>query len=109
MSEEAVTGQTKGRNVKKRIVPFEEETPSLEPLFINCVQGLFMGDDIFLDIGVITLESMDPNINTEPVGDFAVLTRLVMSRRTAIAFREQLDFVLRREEKASADEARTIS
>lgn len=90
------------RGVKKRIVPFEEETPSIEPLFINFAHGAFLGDDFYLDVGVITLESADPTANPDQIGDFAVLSRLVMSKRTMIAVRDQLNNILAGGESPSA-------
>ena len=98
--QEATTGQTIPRELTKRIVPFEEDTPSIEPLFVNCVQGAFLGDDFYLDVGVVTLESVDVKSDPAKPGEFAVISRLVMSRRTAIMARDQLNFVLAREEKA---------
>ena len=82
------------QGVKKRIVPFEEENPSIEPLFVNFVHGGFLGEDFYLDVGVITLESVDPELNPAKIGDFAVLNRLVMSKRTMIGFRDQINKIL---------------
>ena len=107
--EQAVAGQTTQLEITKRIVPFDEDNPSIEPLFINCAQGAFLGDDIYLDVGVITLESVDPKTNAKGTGEFAVISRLVMSRRTAILARDQLDFVLRREEKTSGESSNASS
>jgi len=89
------------REVKKRIVPFEQDDPQIEPLFINFAHAAFLGDDVYLDIGVITLESIDPT--AEGVGDFAVISRLVMSKRTAIAVRDQIDNVLKEGERAKGE------
>jgi len=86
------------REVKKRLVPFEQDDPQIEPLFINFAHAAFLGDDVYLDIGVITLESIDPA--NEGVGDFAVISRLVMSKRTAIAVRDQIDNVLKEGERS---------
>jgi hypothetical protein len=82
------------RSIKKRIVPHEESDPSNEPLFINFAHGALLGDDCYLDVGVITLESIDPEKNPDMVGDFVVLSRLVMSRRTMFAIREQITNIL---------------
>jgi len=81
-------------SIKKRIVPFEEENPSLEPLFINFAHAAFLGEDFYLDVGVITLECADPQQNPDRVGDFAVLSRLVMSRRTMVALRDQINGIV---------------
>ena len=93
--------ESKLREVKKRIVPFEQDDPQIEPLFINFAHGAFLGDDVYLDIGVITLESIDPA--TEGVGDFAVISRLVMSKLTAIAIRDQIDNVLKQTERTRGE------
>jgi hypothetical protein len=95
--------EAKLREVKKRIVPFEQDDPQIEPLFINFGHGAILGEDVYLDIGVITLESIDPTI--EGVGDFAVISRLVMSKQTAIAIRNQLDEVLRKREREDTQNA----
>jgi hypothetical protein len=110
-NQEAVPGEevrlrgaeAKLREVKKRIVPFEQDDPQIEPLFINFGHGAILGDDVYLDIGVITLESIEPA--TEGVGDFAVISRLVMSKRTATAIRDQLDAVLKKRESEDAQNA----
>jgi hypothetical protein len=100
MSEKEAIPRQEGtliNRVEKRIIPHEESDPTVEPLFINFAHGAFFGEDFYLDIGVITLESIDPDkADTEKagVGDFAVLNRLVMSRRTAIAIRDQINNVL---------------
>jgi hypothetical protein len=100
--EPTVLGQVILRGVKKRIIPFEEDDPSIEPLFINFAHGALLGDDVYLDVGVITLESIDPAANNEGIGDFAVLSRLVMSKRTATTIRDQINNLLGQEGTASA-------
>ncbi|HWZ44801.1 MAG TPA: hypothetical protein VNW97_15105 [Candidatus Saccharimonadales bacterium] len=82
------------KSIKKRIVPTEHSDPTVEPLFINFSHGAFLGDDFFLDVGVITLESIDYAQNPDRVGDFAVLTRLAMSKRTMIGIRDQINSLL---------------
>jgi len=57
----------------------------------------------YLDVGVITLESVDPTAGG--IGDFAVISRLVMSRRTAIAIRDQLNAVLKSRESEDTQNA----
>jgi hypothetical protein len=88
--------------IKKRVVPFEEETPSIEPLFVNFAHGGFLGEDFYLDVGVITLESIDPELNPARIGDFAVLNRLVMSKRTMIGIRDQINNILGEVDAANA-------
>lgn len=82
------------RQIKKRIIPHEQSDPSSEPLFINFVHGAVLGDDYYLDVGVITLESIDPIAPLSGVGDFVVLSRLAMSRRTMESIRDQINNVL---------------
>jgi hypothetical protein len=82
------------QTIKKRIVPMEDSDPTVEPLFINFAHGAFLGDDFYLDVGVITLESLDFAQNPNRIGDFAVLTRLVMSKRTMVSIRDQINSVL---------------
>ena len=99
MSDEtAVPGATASsatlKGVRKRIVPFEEENPSIEPLFINFVHAGFLADDFYLDVGVLTLESVDAQLNPDLIGDFAVLNRLAMSKRTMVALRDQISGIL---------------
>jgi len=59
-----MAGQAMPHELKKRIGPFEEDTPSIEPLFINCAQAALLGDDFYLDVGVVTLESADAKAGT---------------------------------------------
>ncbi|HWY22439.1 MAG TPA: hypothetical protein VNX26_14525 [Candidatus Acidoferrum sp.] len=95
--------EAKLREVKKRIIPFEQDDPQIEPLFINFGHGAILGEDVYLDVGVITLESIDPT--AEGVGDFAVIHRLVMSKRTASAIRDQIDEVLKKRESEDTQNA----
>ena len=106
--QEEVQGQEKLRGIlgkineiKKRIVPFEQDDPQIEPLFINFALGALLGEDVYLDVGVLTLESIDPT--AKGVGDFAVIHRLVMSKRTAIALRDQIDDVLKAAERVAGE------
>jgi hypothetical protein len=90
--EEAVPGQ-EIRTIKKRIVPFDQDDPAIEPLFINYVHGVLAGGSAYLDVGVVTLESFSTE-NTEQVGDFAVIHRLVMSEATLHLIRDQVNNLL---------------
>jgi hypothetical protein len=104
---ETVAGKAAGMNrkIKKRIIPFEFSDPITEPLFINFVHGSFVGGAAYLDIGVITLESLDPDTAGDEA-DFAVLTRLVMSRETLVILRDQINGLLVHSEEASEDESK---
>lgn len=97
------SGQTTDpqRRIKKRIIPLEFSDPVTEPLFINFVHGAFVGGSAYLDIGVITLESFDPD-TAEDEADFAVLTRLVMSKETLLLLRDQVNNLLLNEEPSGA-------
>ena len=88
------------RRVKKRMIPLEFSDPVTEPLFINYVHGAYVGGSAYLDIGVITLESFDPDF-AENEADFAVLTRLVMSRQTLVLMRDQINDLLLNEEQGA--------
>ena len=81
------------RKIKKRIIPLESSDPVTEPLFINFAHGSFVGGTAYLDIGVITLESFDPE-KIDDEADFAVLTRLVMSKETLLVLRDQINALL---------------
>ena len=103
MNDEATSsGQTKLNitGLKKKIIPFEEGDPQTEPLFINYVHGAFVGGSGYLDVGVIPLEAFDPPIpdDNNVIAEFAVLTRLVMSKETMILMRDQINEVLARSE-----------
>jgi hypothetical protein len=91
------------KGLKKRIVPFEEGDPQTEPLFINYVHGAFVGGSGYLDVGVIPLEAFEsPEANVNGIADFAVLTRLVMSKATLILIRDQINDLLTRTDKNHA-------
>jgi hypothetical protein len=101
--QEAWAGQAMPHELKKRIVPFEEDTPSIEPLFINCAQAALLGDDFYLDVGVVTLESADAKAGTGNPSEFAVISRLVMGKLTATMVRDQLSFVLAKLERTTGE------
>ena len=93
------------KGLKKRIVPFDEAGPATEPLFINHAHGAFVGGSAYLDVGVIPLEAFDPaDINPDGIVEFAVLTRLVMSKATLIAIRDQINALLTPREEAKREE-----
>lgn len=88
--------------IKKRIVPFEEDNPAIEPLFINYAHGVVVGGSYYVDVGVITLESFSPE-NKSGIGDFAVIHRLVMSKETLVIMRDQLTNLLEHEQEGKSD------
>jgi hypothetical protein len=96
MSDKQTVPAEKNTNItgiKKRIVPFETSDPAIEPLFINYVHAAFVGGSAYLDVGVIPLESLE-SPDAERIADFAVLTRLVMSKSTLILIRDQINDLL---------------
>ena len=91
MSEEKTAeGRTEQRpkiTLSKKIVPFEESSPDSEPMFINYVQPSHAGGVAYLDVGIIPLDQiLEHSIDAT----FLVLSRLVMSRETMIAMRDQI-------------------
>lgn len=109
--EETAEGQKAWmRGIKKRIVPFEEDNPAIEPLFINYGHGVVVGGSYYLDVGVITLESFSED-NLDRIGDFAVIHRLVMSRETLVLIQQQISNLLERGENpgASSDSSNTAT
>jgi hypothetical protein len=87
MSEEVEERKEVPRIVKKRIVPFAEETPSQEPLFINYAQVAHAGGSAYIDVGVIDLDEI---LSTSSDVTFSVLTRLVMSPETLKGLGQQI-------------------
>jgi hypothetical protein len=85
--------------IKTRIVPFEESDPATEPLFINYAHVAFVAGSAYIDVGVVTLETI---ASAEEVAEFAVLNRLVMSKETLVLFRDQINDLLGRAETVNA-------
>jgi len=81
------------RSIKKRIVPFEEDNPAIEPIFVNYSHGVAVGGAYYIDVGVITLESFSEE-NKERVADFAVIHRLVMTKEALLLLQEQIKNLL---------------
>jgi len=90
------------RSIKKRIVPFEEDNPAIEPIFVNYSHGVVVGGAYYIDVGVITLESFSLEENKERVADFAVIHRLVMTKEALLLLQEQIKNLLEHGEKPSA-------
>jgi hypothetical protein len=89
-------------SIKKRIVPFDEDNPAIEPLFINYAHAVVVGGSYYVDVGVITLESFSAE-NESRIGDFAVIHRLVMSKETLVIMRDQLTNILEHEQGNKTD------
>ena len=106
MNNDEASPEQPQRNItglRKKIIPFEESGPQTEPLFINYVHGAFVGGSGYLDVGVIPLEEfISPDDHDAGLAEFAVLTRLVMSKETMILMRDQINEVLARNEALSA-------
>ena len=79
--------------LQKKIVPFDHSEPDTEPLFINYVQASYAAGSAYLDVGVIPLDEI---IEPKEVYTFHVLTRLVMSKETLIAVKDQILELLER-------------
>ncbi len=78
----------------KELVPFfEEGNPETEPLFVNHFQVSHHGADIFIDVGVI---SVDDILNPQARGRarFLVAERLAMSIPSLIGLQQQIDAVV---------------
>jgi hypothetical protein len=71
----------------KKFLPFEDSGPEIEPTFINYVQVAHAAGTAYLDVGVIPLDDIVGQ-SEEPT--FWVLARLVMSKETMIALRDQI-------------------
>jgi len=64
--EEAVPGkevrlhgsEVRLREVKKRLVPFEQDDPQIEPLFINFAHGAVLADDVLPVPVILRLRSL---------------------------------------------------
>jgi len=80
MNQETGQGEpVASRVVKKRIVPFEEETPVQQPLFINYAQVAHAGGAAYIDVGVIDVDEI---LSLSGPITFLVQSRLVMSLET---------------------------
>jgi hypothetical protein len=82
---------------KKTIVPFEQEGPVEEPLFINMCQVAFHDEVVYIDVGIIPLDEV---LNRTGVTEltFDVLNRLVMGVPTLKNLRDQITDLLKRVE-----------
>jgi len=85
--------------IRIRIVPFEESSPATAPLFINYAHVAFLAGSAYVDVGLVTLETV---ASAEQVAEFAVLNRLVMSKETLVLLRDQINEVLGPAETANA-------
>jgi hypothetical protein len=90
MSEKAEQNTEILRTVKKRIIPFADETPSQEPLFINYAQVAHAGGSAYIDVGVIDLDEL---LSSSSDVTFSVLTRLVMSPETLKGLGQQISTI----------------
>ncbi|MGA2879643.1 MAG: hypothetical protein ABSG13_11895 [Bryobacteraceae bacterium] len=78
---------------KKAIVPFDQEGPVEEPLFINMCEVAFHDDVVYIDVGIIPLdEVLNRTGGTELT--FDVLNRLVMGVPTLKNLRDQISVLL---------------
>jgi hypothetical protein len=82
-------------NLKKIIVPFEQEGPAEEPLFVNMFQVAFHEEIVYIDAGVIPLDDV-LNRDKKPELSFLLLSRLVMSVPTLKNLQTQIGSLLER-------------
>jgi hypothetical protein len=102
VSEGPLSPKAPGITLRKQIVPFEESTPAEEPLFINCAQVAYAGGCAYIDVGVIPLDEI---VAPSSEATFLVLNRLVMSKETMVALRDQITKLLEGvEENAGASQ-----
>ncbi len=92
----AASGERPQVTYKKTIVPFEQEGPVEEPLFINMCQVAFHDDVVYIDVGIIPLDEVLTG-TTELT--FDVLNRLVMGVPTLRNLRDQITGLLDRLER----------
>jgi hypothetical protein len=86
---------------KKTIVPFEQEGPEEEPLFVNLCEVAFHDDVAYVDVGVVPLdEVLNRKGSTEL--PFLVLNRLVMGLPTLKNLKDQIVSLLDSLEKREA-------
>jgi hypothetical protein len=90
--------------IEKRIVPFDQSEPDTEPLFINFVQASHAAGSAYLDVGIIPLDEI---LARKDGYTFHVLTRLVMSKETMVAMKDQIIELL--EGMAGHDEIAKVS
>ena len=89
-TEPANTGLPKTIVVKKEVVPFEQESPVEEPLFVNHCQVVHHEGTIYIDVGVIPLDDI-LSTDGESGIRFIVLNRLVMSIPTFKGLQHQIN------------------
>ena len=82
-------------NLRKIVVPFEQEGPAEEPLFVNMFQVAFHDEIVYIDVGVIPLDDV-LNRDNKPELSFLLLSRLVMSVPTLKNLQTQIASLLER-------------
>jgi hypothetical protein len=91
----AAPGERAQVTYKKTVVPFEQEGPVEEPLFINMFQVAFHDDVVYIDVGIIPLDEVLNRTGTTEL-TFDVLNRLVMGVPTLKNLRDQITGLLDR-------------
>jgi hypothetical protein len=82
-------------NFRKIVVPFEQEGPAEEPLFVNMCQVAFHDEIVYIDVGVIPLDDVLNRDNKAELS-FLLLSRLVMSVPTLKNLQTQIGSLLER-------------
>ncbi len=83
---------------KKVVIPFEQEGPVEEPLFVNMCQVAFHDDVVYIDVGIVPLDEV---LNREGDSElsFLLLNRLVMGVPALKNLQAQIASLLDRLEK----------
>ena len=83
---------------RKIVVPFEQEGPAEEPLFVNMCQASFHDDIVYIDFGIVPLDEVWNRAEKKELS-FLLLNRLVMGISTLKNLRVQVDDLLDRLEQ----------
>lgn len=93
MNDSSKTGDAQV-NFTKIIVPFEQEGPAEEPLFVNMCQVAFHDDIVYIDVGVVPIDEV--LTKGKPDLSFLLLNRLVMGVPTLKNLQAQISSLLSR-------------
>ncbi len=94
MTESSKAGEEQVK-LKKIIVPFEQEGPAEEPLFVNMFQVAFHDEIVYIDAGVIPLDDVLSKGDKSELS-FLLLNRLVMGIPTLKNLQTQIASLLER-------------
>lgn len=80
-------------NIKKVVIPFEQEGPVEEPLFVNMGQVAFHDEIVYIDVGVLPIDEVLTK-DAQRELRFLLLSRLVMSVPTLKNLQGQIEQLL---------------